>query len=226
MKLASIFETVLNMSLTGSIVILVVCLARLLLKRAPKIYSYALWALVLFRLLCPVAISSELSLIPEKVSTGSALSQWEDGYVGDTETVFDSHSQFQTAVDAGREPVDAGENGQYVVTAPDKVSAPATVESRVMPVLAVVWLGGLAVMRLYGALSFLRIRRQTRVSISVGRTFIWGTMCALPLSWAFFVRKSTCPERWRNRSGNAFSAMSSTTSAGETPFSRHWDSLL
>ena len=169
MKLASIFETVLNMSLTGSIVILVVCLARLLLKRAPKIYSYALWALVLFRLLCPVAISSELSLIPEKVSTGSALNQWEDDYVGDTETIFDSHPQFQTALDAGRDPISAGENGQYVVTALDKVSQPATVENRILPVLAVVWLVGLTAMGLYGAVSFLKIRRQTRVSVPAGK---------------------------------------------------------
>ena len=44
-----LFSRVLNMSLTGSIVIAVVLLARLFLKRAPKIYSYALWAVVLFR---------------------------------------------------------------------------------------------------------------------------------------------------------------------------------
>lgn len=42
---------VLNMSLTASVVILAVFAARLLLKRAPRIFSYALWAVVLFRLL-------------------------------------------------------------------------------------------------------------------------------------------------------------------------------
>ncbi|MGM9607048.1 MAG: M56 family metallopeptidase [Oscillospiraceae bacterium] len=51
-----------NMSLTASVVILVVLLARLALKRAPKVFSYALWAVVLFRLLCPVSLSSGLSL--------------------------------------------------------------------------------------------------------------------------------------------------------------------
>ena len=38
----AVFVKILNMSLTGSIVIAVVLLARLTLKRAPKIYSYAL----------------------------------------------------------------------------------------------------------------------------------------------------------------------------------------
>lgn len=53
----------LNMSLTASVVILFVIFARLLLKRTPKIFSYALWYVVLFRLFCPVAINSPLSLL-------------------------------------------------------------------------------------------------------------------------------------------------------------------
>ena len=44
-------------------VIAVVLLARLMLKRAPKIYSYALWAVVLFRLLCPLSITAGLSVL-------------------------------------------------------------------------------------------------------------------------------------------------------------------
>ena len=59
----TVFSQVLNMSLTGSAVILVVILARLLLKRFPKIFSYALWAVVLFRLLCPVSLSGSLSML-------------------------------------------------------------------------------------------------------------------------------------------------------------------
>lgn len=51
-----------NMSLTAGVVILCVLVARLLLRRAPKAFSYALWAVVLFRLLCPVSLSSGLSL--------------------------------------------------------------------------------------------------------------------------------------------------------------------
>ncbi|OME81335.1 hypothetical protein BK120_16875 [Paenibacillus sp. FSL A5-0031] len=58
----TLFLKVLNMSLTASYVIIAVLLIRLLLKRAPKKYSYLLWAIVLFRLVCPVSISSELSL--------------------------------------------------------------------------------------------------------------------------------------------------------------------
>lgn len=59
----TLLPEILNMSLTASIVIVLVMLARLLLKKSPKIFSYALWAVVLFRLLCPVSFSSEFSLL-------------------------------------------------------------------------------------------------------------------------------------------------------------------
>jgi beta-lactamase regulating signal transducer with metallopeptidase domain len=51
------------MSLTAGIVIVLVLLTRLPLKKAPKIFSYALWAVVLFRLLCPISFSSDFSLL-------------------------------------------------------------------------------------------------------------------------------------------------------------------
>lgn len=72
------FAQVLNMSLTGSAVILCVMAVRLLLKRAPKIFSYALWAVVLFRLLCPVSLPSPVSVLellrPQVTETTGAAS--------------------------------------------------------------------------------------------------------------------------------------------------------
>ena len=50
-----------NMSITASLVILVLIGIRFFMRKAPKVYSYALWGIVLFRLLCPVSFSSEFS---------------------------------------------------------------------------------------------------------------------------------------------------------------------
>ena len=58
----TVFLSVLNMSATASVVIAAVLLVRALLKKAPKKYSYLLWAVVGFRLCCPVSLSSALSL--------------------------------------------------------------------------------------------------------------------------------------------------------------------
>ena len=56
MTLTSAFYTILRMNLTGSAVILAVLFLRFCLRKAPKIYSYLLWAAVLFRLLCPFTV--------------------------------------------------------------------------------------------------------------------------------------------------------------------------
>ncbi len=60
--MTNLFLPVLKMSAVGSIVILAVILVRFLLRGAPKIYSYLLWSIVAFRLLCPVALTSNISI--------------------------------------------------------------------------------------------------------------------------------------------------------------------
>lgn len=54
---------ILNMSITATFMALAVILLRLILKNSPKWTSYALWSVVLFRLLCPVSFTSDLSLL-------------------------------------------------------------------------------------------------------------------------------------------------------------------
>lgn len=61
------FPDLLEVNLTASIVILFVICARLFLKRAPKIFSYVLWAIVLLRLLAPISIESSVSVVPEQI---------------------------------------------------------------------------------------------------------------------------------------------------------------
>jgi beta-lactamase regulating signal transducer with metallopeptidase domain len=61
-----LFLSVLNMSLTASFVIAAIMLARLPLKKAPKIISYCLWAIAGFRLVFPFSFESVFSLIPFK----------------------------------------------------------------------------------------------------------------------------------------------------------------
>ena len=61
--LEEVFIEVLNMGLTASVMIAGVFLVRLLLKKAPKIYSYVLWSIVLFRLLCPFSFETEVSIL-------------------------------------------------------------------------------------------------------------------------------------------------------------------
>ncbi|MCD8241612.1 MAG: M56 family metallopeptidase, partial [Lachnospiraceae bacterium] len=71
-----LFIGVLNMSLTASVIILAVCVIRFFWRGAPWIFSYILWAVVLFRLLCPFSFSSAFSLlsaVPESAADGATM---------------------------------------------------------------------------------------------------------------------------------------------------------
>lgn len=63
MDMVFVFEKILNMSIVSSYCIGAVILLRFILRRQPKIFSYLLWSVVLFRLLCPVTLSSPYSLL-------------------------------------------------------------------------------------------------------------------------------------------------------------------
>ena len=69
-----IFDGVWNLSLVGGYCVLLVLLARLLLKKAPKWCSYLLWGIVFVRLCCPVLPETGISLIPERLlSVGTEM---------------------------------------------------------------------------------------------------------------------------------------------------------
>lgn len=64
--MTDLFIGVLNMSITASYVILAVLVVRFFLKNLPKKYSYLLWSVVGFRLVCPVSFKSIISLFSLK----------------------------------------------------------------------------------------------------------------------------------------------------------------
>ncbi|MFP4975849.1 M56 family metallopeptidase [Paenibacillus sp. CN-4] len=72
-----LFLQILEMSFTASIAFFGVLLARLALKRAPKIFAYLLWFLVFFRLVCPLSFESGASLYSLIPFQESALSTAE-----------------------------------------------------------------------------------------------------------------------------------------------------
>lgn len=150
-----LFSQVLNMSLTASVMIVLVILARLALKRAPKIYSYALWSVVLFRLLCPVSLPSPVSLL-------GAL----DAPVAEPESRITTVVYFQTVGGTEQEapllPTEKGSTGA--------ISETETVSYHTvswMEVLSVIWLAGAAGLYAFGIGNYLRFRRKLRYAWQV-----------------------------------------------------------
>ena len=82
-----LFLKVLEMSVTGSIVILITMLARFLLKKRSKRFIMILWAVVALRLLVPVSFESHLSIfnyLPLKTQTLTATTQVQDAAIPDS----------------------------------------------------------------------------------------------------------------------------------------------
>lgn len=86
-----IFIDILNMSFIGSFAILITIIARLCLKKAPKIFSYLLWFVVLFRLVVPFSFESITSILPfNSVPFSTDMLYVADPHVETGITAFDN----------------------------------------------------------------------------------------------------------------------------------------
>ena len=156
-----LFPIVCNMSLTASVVILAVLAVRLLLRRAPKVFSYALWAVVLFRLLCPVSVTSAVSLLGAlgaPAQERSAVTSVVEYVPAD---IVRNMAPAVTPLPQEPFPAEPGENiisAAPSVTQPD--AAPASPLSGPVAVLTLTWLMGIALLLLYSVISLLRLRRR------------------------------------------------------------------
>jgi bla regulator protein BlaR1 len=139
---SGLFITVLNMSLTASYVALVVIIIRMLLGKSPKIFSYVIWAVVWFRLVCPVSFESPLSLVPIK-----------------SPIPYDITTSTNPMVRFGLRSVDNVLN-QSIKSSVPTVNPAASVNPMgvVMEIAAVIWLLGIAVILCYSIVSYFRLK--------------------------------------------------------------------
>ena len=141
-----LFLTVLNMSLTGAFVIAAISLARLPLKKAPKIISYCLWAVAGFRLAYPFSIESMFSLIPFKAAPIPP----------------DIAAQAVPRVDSGIPFLNNAISGVLPAAAPTDSVNPLQIWTTVG---TYVWLAGVAAMLIFGVISYLLLKRKMRAAI-------------------------------------------------------------
>lgn len=152
--LTQLFPAVWNMSLTAGIIILVLLPVRLLLRRAPKAFSYALWAVVLFRLLCPVSIAvphSLLGLLQAPARETTAVTSAVEFFRLDPVAAVPA-APGQTADPAPAPPQPSQ------TTDADTQAADAELEP--VELVTVVWLAGIGLLLLYSAVTTLRLRRR------------------------------------------------------------------
>ena len=135
--------SVLNMSLTASYVIVFVIVIRLFLKKFPKVYSYALWFSVLFRLICPFSFDSIFSLIPKNVNIPQDIA-----YLPKPE------------INSGITAIDSAVNN--VLPPPVNPAASANPMQIWLAIGEAVWLIGIAILLIYSVFTTVKLYRKLR----------------------------------------------------------------
>lgn len=148
-----LFLELLNMSCAASYVIAAVLLLRLLLKKAPRRYSYALWSAAAFRLCCPVSFSAGFSLfgLLDLTQRGAALDFIPENL----------GTMAQPQVHTGLPVLNAALHDTLPAASPANSANPMQIAIFIASVL---WCAGAAALALYGLISYLVLRRRLRTA--------------------------------------------------------------
>ncbi|HHW30078.1 MAG TPA: hypothetical protein GXX20_00140 [Clostridiaceae bacterium] len=151
--MSELFLTVLNMSLTASYVILFVITVRLLLKKAPKVISYALWSVVVFRLIIPFSFESMFSLMPRKIMLRNANS---------VPVSYDIIHQQSSQINKGIEATDSLVN--HLLSTSSALTFDSSVNTLKIyaGIGAYIWIIGLIVFLIYSLVSVLMLKRRLK----------------------------------------------------------------
>lgn len=147
----TIFLKVLYRSMVAGGIVLAILLLRVLLKRAPKIYSYLLWMLVLYRLLCPFTI----------ISSFSFLGMFETEDATQTQMVSSAFSQGMQPIGG----VGEAETLQAKEREPDILQEERWIHQFRLRIASYVWTAGMAIMLLYGAVSLFLLSRRLKGAV-------------------------------------------------------------
>ncbi len=169
----NLFLNILNMSATASFVIIIVLIARLALKKTPKIFSYILWAVVLFRLLVPVTFESAIGLLPDTTPIQQSLNTTETLQSTNTpyspSTNYSPNNELNPNTAITTLPV----NNQIAppLTAPNELltdnatpntnfTASATQNLNWIYISAIIWCVGAISMLIYGIVSYIILKQK------------------------------------------------------------------
>ena len=159
-----LFLMVLSMSGTASLVILLVLLFRLFLRKAPRVFSYALWAAVLFRLLCPVTVESPVGIIPSgmPVLLERRLEVADRLNVADRPGAPDSSGASNISRDPDTLAVaeEAPDTGGITDFQEGRAAQSVTSLAGLLAIATAVWLCGAAGLLLYSLISLFQLQRR------------------------------------------------------------------
>ena len=157
--MTEVFKAVLQMSAIGTVFAAVLILLRAIMKRIPRLrrkYTYALWVILCVRLLCPVSLSSSVSLF--NALETPVLSQMYVGPVTDSE--YDEAEKTNViAVDTATSFEYLPEINGASAGSSDRISAMSRI-TNYYAVAAAVWAAGMTALIACCVVSYAKMRRR------------------------------------------------------------------
>ena len=159
MVLKEVFIQLLYMSIMAGYVVLAVMMARFLLRKRPKIYSYILWSLVAFRLLVPMSVSTSFSFfnLPNFSTLLSNTVTEENTMISDSTVQTSRRDDRQVNPEVGRQQI-----AQRPLENTDKTSIidRGITTQKLVEVASVIWISGLALLLLYTFIKVVSMKKQ------------------------------------------------------------------
>ena len=141
--MSELFLKIVNMSISASWIVVAVLALRFCLKKAPKWVNVLLWGIVAVRMVFPFSIESVLSLIPSAETISPTI-------------MMEQTPSVQTGVPVLNHVINPVISGS-LTPAPGASANPLQIW---IPVLAWIWLFGIAALFLYSAVSYWCLRRK------------------------------------------------------------------
>lgn len=180
----NLFLIILNMSITASFVALAVIMARFLLKRAPKIFSYILWVAVAIRLIIPVSFASSFSIlrfVKPQDKTGTGFLEFVPAEIGMQKT---------PVVDGGIKEVSHFINSSLPVATPMASTNPMQI---IIWIASIIWIAGVVILLLYSIISYFKIVVRVRTATLVKDNIYETDQIATPFVLGFLNPKIYIP---------------------------------
>ena len=155
---SDIFTYILNMSITGSYIILAVLLARLLLKKVPKKISYLLWIAPFVRLVCPFTVRSALSLFNLRIFNSDVYESTIHEYVP-LSYDWDYTPEFATGITNAQSLIPS--TFEAFTGSPEYSANPLQIY---LFIFACVWLLGILTMLTYAGITFIKTKKRLRTA--------------------------------------------------------------
>ena len=194
--MGDLFQKIIEMSLMGSVVILITVLARFILRKRSKRFIMILWAVVAMRLLLPVSIESELSIfnyLPRMTQTDVEVAAVQEAAVPD---IVDTRTVTTDAVSHhvqnGIRNVVAADNAETVI--PEETAVSTKELPDITTVLAIVWLTGTAVITGYCSVRYISLKRKLKDANRIEKNIYESEKVKAPFVFGFFVPKIYLPD--------------------------------